>query len=62
MSILSQTICGCISLMSNISALTAPAIQEGRYKLVEQSNGRRYKLKSCDGNDVDVMYVDQRGK
>ncbi|KAG1663941.1 Protein ABHD16A [Nymphon striatum] len=36
-------------------------IREGRRKLVEEHKGRRYKLKTCDGNYIDSMFIDKRG-
>ena len=35
---------------------------EGRTKLVEQNGGERYKLLARDGNQIDVMFVDRRGR
>lgn len=33
---------------------------QGRIKLIEEENGRRYKLRSKDNNDVDTVFVDNR--
>lgn len=34
----------------------------GRKKLIEDRNSERFKLETPDSNDLDVMFVDQRGK
>ena len=35
---------------------------EGRTRLVEQNGGERYKLLARDGNHIDCMFVDRRGR
>lgn len=33
---------------------------QGRAKLYEEDNGRRFKLKTIDDNEVDTFFVDNR--
>lgn len=35
---------------------------QGRAKLIEQDHAKRYKLRTIDDNDVDTIFVDNRGK
>lgn len=37
-----------------------PVLVQGRAKLVEEEQAKRFKLKSIDGNDVDAIFVDHR--
>ena len=41
---------------------SGPALLEGRGKLIEKNNGTRAKLLARDGNEIDTMFVDRRGK
>lgn len=34
---------------------------QGRAKLIEEDHAKRYKLLSRDDNEVDTMFVDNRG-
>nr|XP_058932286.1 phosphatidylserine lipase ABHD16A isoform X2 [Kogia breviceps] len=39
-----------------------PVLLQGQARLVEECNGRRAKLQACDGNEIDTMFVDRRGR
>lgn len=41
--------------------LTDPMLVQGRAKLIEQDNAKRYKLLTKDDNEVDSIFVDNRG-
>ena len=41
--------------------LLAPALTEGRAKLVHEKSGERFKLATADGNHIDAMFFDRRG-
>lgn len=32
----------------------------GRAKLIEEENGRRYKVRTIDSNEIDTVFVDNR--
>jgi len=34
----------------------------GRYRLIEHYQGKRYKLQAVDGNEIDTLFIDNRGK
>lgn len=38
------------------------ALLQGRAKLVEERGGRRAKIRTRDGNDIDTMFVDRRNR
>lgn len=40
---------------------TDPMLVQGRAKLIEQDNAKRYKLLTKDDNEVDAVLVDNRG-
>lgn len=42
--------------------LAGPMLIQGRTKLIEQDHAKRYKLRTLDANDVDTIFVDNRGK
>lgn len=42
--------------------VAGPMLIQGRAKLIEQDHAKRYKLRSIDDNDVDTIFVDNRGK
>lgn len=35
---------------------------QGRTKLIEKYGGERFKLLACDGNEIDTVVIDRRGK
>lgn len=37
-----------------------PILVQGRTKLVEEENAKRFKLKTIDGNDIDTVFIDNR--
>ncbi|TMW51494.1 hypothetical protein DOY81_003399 [Sarcophaga bullata] len=37
-----------------------PMLVAGRAKLIEEENGRRYKVRTIDSNDIDTIFVDNR--
>uniref|UniRef100_A0AAR2II52 Phosphatidylserine Lipase ABHD16 N-terminal domain-containing protein n=1 Tax=Pygocentrus nattereri TaxID=42514 RepID=A0AAR2II52_PYGNA len=39
-----------------------PMLQQGQARLIEEYDGQRNKLISCDGNEIDAMFVDRRGE
>ncbi|XP_072777179.1 phosphatidylserine lipase ABHD16A [Taeniopygia guttata] len=39
-----------------------PALLQGQARLVEQFGGQRAKLVACDGNEIDAMVIDRRGR
>lgn len=39
-----------------------PMLIKGRSKLMMEDNATRYKLKTCDNNEIDTIFVDNRGK
>lgn len=38
-----------------------PMLLAGRSKLIEEFNGTRYKLRTVDDNDIDTIFIDNRG-
>ncbi|EDW34767.1 GL12842 [Drosophila persimilis] len=38
-----------------------PMLISGRAKLVEDDNGIRYKIKTIDSNEIDTLFIDNRG-
>lgn len=47
---------------SLFNALVEPALIQGRINLIERENGKRFKLLSRDGNEIDTMFVDNRNR
>lgn len=45
-----------------IQSYLHPMLLQGRSKLVEEDKARRYKVKTCDGNEIDTIFVDNKGK
>ena len=43
-------------------ATQAPALTEGRAKLVHEKGGERFKVATADGNHIDAMFFDRRGQ
>lgn len=43
-----------------IQSFLHPVLVQGRAKLVEEENAKRYKLRTVDNNDVDTIFVDNR--
>ncbi|KAM4643578.1 phosphatidylserine lipase ABHD16A isoform 2-T2 [Amazona ochrocephala] len=39
-----------------------PALLQGQARLVEECGGQRAKLLACDGNEIDAMVIDRRGR
>ncbi|XP_059347070.1 LOW QUALITY PROTEIN: phosphatidylserine lipase ABHD16A-like [Ammospiza nelsoni] len=39
-----------------------PALLQGQARLIEQVGGQRVKLLACDGNEIDAMVIDRRGR
>lgn len=39
-----------------------PMLLQGRSKLIEEEGGKRFKLHTVDGNDIDTIFVDNRGR
>jgi len=39
-----------------------PHLLQGRAKLVEEQGGRRAKIRTRDGNEIDTMFIDRRGR
>lgn len=39
-----------------------PMLISGRAKLIEEENGKRYKVRTQDSNDIDTVFVDNRNK
>ncbi|XP_071276616.1 phosphatidylserine lipase ABHD16A isoform X2 [Agelaius tricolor] len=39
-----------------------PALLQGQARLIEQFGGQRVKLLACDGNEIDAMVIDRRGR
>ncbi|KAF7236218.1 Phosphatidylserine lipase ABHD16A [Varanus komodoensis] len=37
-----------------------PVLLQGQARLVEECNGKRAKLATCDGNEIDTMFMDRR--
>jgi len=48
---------GSVALLQNA---VDPMLQQGRTSLVEEHRGRRNKLLTSDGNEIDTMFVDRR--
>lgn len=46
--------------MKLIQSFLHPMLVQGRAKLHEEDNGRRFKLKTIDDNEVDTFFVDNR--
>jgi len=38
------------------------ALSDGRAKLVSHKKGERFKLRTCDGNDIDAMFFERRNR
>ncbi|XP_063700519.1 phosphatidylserine lipase ABHD16A [Culicoides brevitarsis] len=51
---------GSIRAVQNL--VLAPMLLQGRSKLVEEEEATRYKLKTCDNNEIDSIFVDNRAK
>ncbi|XP_014664828.1 PREDICTED: abhydrolase domain-containing protein 16A-like [Priapulus caudatus] len=47
--------------LSFMQSAMAPALEQGRAKLVEEHGGQRAKLQCRLGNEIDTMFVDKRG-
>lgn len=45
-----------------IQSYLQPMLLQGRSKLIEEENATRYKVKTCDNNEIDTIFVDNRGK
>lgn len=45
-----------------IQSYLQPMLLQGRTKLIEEDQGTRYKLRACDDNEIDTIFVDNRGK
>lgn len=43
-----------------IQSFLHPVLVQGRAKLVEEEQAKRYKLRTIDNNDVDTIFVDNR--
>lgn len=43
-----------------IQSFLHPILVQGRAKLVEEEQAKRYKLRTIDNNDVDTIFVDNR--
>lgn len=37
-----------------------PILVQGRAKLIEEEHGKRFKLKTIDGNFIDALFIDNR--
>ena len=37
-------------------------LNDGRYRLIEHYQGKRYKLEAVDGNEIDTIFIDNRNK
>ena len=37
-------------------------LNSGRYRLIEHYGGKRYKLQAIDKNEIDSLFIDNRGK
>lgn len=48
--------------VSLLQTAISPALSDGRKKLVDEFEGQRNKLIARDGNQIDTMFVDRRGK
>lgn len=46
--------------MQLIQSYLHPMLVQGRSKLIEEERARRYKLRTCDDNDIDTIFVDNR--
>jgi len=47
---------------SLLNLAISEALSEGRAKLVNQRGGERFKLKTCDGNEIDTMFFEKRNR
>lgn len=45
-----------------IQSYLQPMLLQGRSKLIEEEEATRYKVKTCDDNEIDTIFVDNRGK
>lgn len=45
-----------------IQSYLQPMLLQGRAKLIEEENAVRYKIRTCDNNDIDTVFVDNRNK
>ncbi|KAH3691904.1 hypothetical protein DPMN_192446, partial [Dreissena polymorpha] len=45
-----------------VNTLVETPLIQGRAKLVEEMNGDRAKVGTADGNEIDTMFVDRRGR
>ncbi|GLV42642.1 uncharacterized protein CBL_03381 [Carabus blaptoides fortunei] len=43
-----------------LQAMLSSSLQQGRFKLIKDYEGLRYKLRTRDNNDIDAMFVDRR--
>lgn len=43
-----------------INSLVGPVLSQNRASLIEEKQGKRAKLLSADGNEIDVLFVDRR--
>ncbi|XP_015794634.1 protein ABHD16A [Tetranychus urticae] len=48
--------------VSLLQTLVHPGLVDGRKRLVERHNGRRYKLLAQNGDEIDTMFVDRRSR
>uniref|UniRef100_A0A336KRV3 CSON014944 protein n=1 Tax=Culicoides sonorensis TaxID=179676 RepID=A0A336KRV3_CULSO len=45
-----------------IQSYLQPMLLQGRSKLIEEDGATRYKVKTCDDNEIDTIFIDNRGK
>ena len=45
-----------------LQKMMQPVLDSGRYRLIEHYQGKRYKLQAVDGNEIDTIFIDNRGK
>lgn len=43
-----------------LQSFLQPILRQGRAKLIEEDNAKRYKLRTIDGNDIDTVFIDNR--
>ncbi|XP_044270292.1 phosphatidylserine lipase ABHD16A [Tribolium madens] len=43
-----------------IQMILEQSLLQGRSRLIEHNQGERYKLRTCDNNDIDTMFIDRR--
>lgn len=51
-----------VIFLLNVIFILEYNLSVGRKKLIEERNSERFKLLTPDDNELDVMFVDQRGK